>query len=144
MRSLIGSCTCLTRCQEYSTKMGICNNTQSQSRVIRVLIVNLCMLLSEKYLFLLQLSNSKRNKEISKSIDCLRPPPGFVFFALCDWSRKIAPPSESVILKSWSSSRLGHLSFPRFKQFACSYSEFSLANHNLHICFNWSQLLLWI
>lgn len=88
--------------------------------------------------------NYQTQKEMKKSIDCLRPPPGFVFLALCDWSRKIAPPSESVILKSWSSSRLGHLSFPCFKQFACSYSEFSLANHNFHLCFNWSQLLLWI
>lgn len=87
--------------------------------------------------------NYQTQKEMKKSIDCLRPPPGFVFLALCGWSRKIAPPSESVILKSWSSSRLGHLSFPCFKQFACSYSEFSLANHNFHLCFNWSQLLLW-
>ena len=48
------------------------------------------------------------------------------FASLCDWFRKLAPLSTNRMVK-WNQSRLGRPRFPRFGQFACSYSEFSLA-----------------
>ena len=50
----------------------------------------------------------------------------FAFASLCDWFRKLAPLSTNRMVK-WNQSRLGRPRFPRFGQFACSYSEFSLA-----------------
>ena len=47
--------------------------------------------------------------------------------SLCDWSRKLAPLSQPIRLKPKTNRDLVTHVFPRFKQFACLYFEFSLA-----------------
>lgn len=54
------------------------------------------------------------------------------FTSKCDWSRKLAPHSQSVNFKS-KAQWLGHSRFPRFMQFACFYSECSLAPRDVFL-----------
>ena len=58
------------------------------------------------------------------------------FASLCDWFRKLAPSPQPIRCD------LVARVFPRFRQFVCIYSEFSLANDDVYPCGDWPLLLI--
>ena len=62
---------------------------------------------------------------------------GAVFKWVCDWTRKFAPLSQPIRYN------LVARVFPRFRQFSCFYSEFSLALNGISLSSDWQLWLIW-
>ena len=67
----------------------------------------------------------------------------FYITMLCDWSKKLAPPSQPIRCKTKNNRDPVTCIFPRFKQLACFHFEFSFANDNVNLSSDWSLGLLW-
>ena len=59
----------------------------------------------------------------------------FCFTSLCDWSRKLVSQSQPIKCKTKTKHDLVTRVFPRFKEVACFYSVFSLANNHGNLFF---------
>ena len=74
---------------------------------------------------------------VSKVIrDCT----GFALLStLCDWSRKLAPPSQPIRCKSKTNRDLVTRVFPRSRPVTCIDFEFSLAPSEIFLCSDWTS-----
>ena len=61
----------------------------------------------------------------------------FCFTSLCDWSRKLVSQSQPIKCKTKTKHDLVTRVFPRFKEVACFYSVFSLANNHGNLFSDW-------
>ena len=61
---------------------------------------------------------------------------------LCNWSRKLAPPSQPTNAKLQPISTFVSHVFPRLKQVAWFYCEFSLVDDDVNLRFDWWLWLL--
>ena len=61
---------------------------------------------------------------------------------LCNWSRKLAPPSPPTNAKLQPISTFVSCVFPRLKQVAWFYCEFSLVDDDVNLRFDWWLWLL--
>ena len=59
----------------------------------------------------------------------------FCFTSLCDWSKKLVSQSQPIKCKTKTKHDLVTRVFPRFKEVACFYSVFSLANNHGNLFF---------
>ena len=57
------------------------------------------------------------------------------FTAFCDWSRKLAPPSQPIRCKTKTNLNLVTRIFPHLRLVTCIYFEFSLCSHWLLVKF---------
>ena len=67
----------------------------------------------------------------------------FCFTVLCEWSRKLAPPSKPIRYKTKTNRDLVTRVFPRLRPVTCVYFDFSLAPSDIFVCSNWPLWLLW-
>ena len=67
----------------------------------------------------------------------------FCFTVLCDWSRKLAPPSQLIRCKTKTNRDLVACVFPRLRPVKCVYFELSLAPCDTYLCSDWPLRLLW-
>ena len=67
----------------------------------------------------------------------------FCFTLLCEWSRKLAPPSKPIRYKTKTNRDLVTRVFPRLRPVTCVYFDFSLAPSDIFVCSNWPLWLLW-
>ena len=67
----------------------------------------------------------------------------FCFTVLCEWSRKLAPPSKPIRYKTKTNRDLVTRVFPRLRLVTCVYFDFSLAPSDILVCSNWPLWLLW-
>ena len=67
----------------------------------------------------------------------------FCFTLLCEWSRKLAPPSKPIRYKTKTNRDLVTRVFPRLRPVTCVYFDFSLAPSDIFVCSNWPLGLLW-
>ena len=61
----------------------------------------------------------------------------FFFTVLCEWSRKLAPPSKPIRYKTKTNRDLVTRVFPRLRPVTCVYFDFSLAPSDIFVCSNW-------
>ena len=61
----------------------------------------------------------------------------FCFTSLCDWSKKLVSQSQPIKCKTKTKHDLVTRVFPRFKEVACFYSVFSLANNHGNLFSDW-------
>ena len=61
----------------------------------------------------------------------------FCFTLLCEWSRKLAPPSKPIRYKTKTNRDLVTRVFPRLRPVTCVYFDFSLAPSDIFVCSNW-------
>ena len=67
----------------------------------------------------------------------------FCFTVLCEWSRKLAPPSKPIRYKTKTNRDLVTRVFPRLRPVTCVYFDFSLAPSDIFVCSNWPLWFLW-
>ena len=65
------------------------------------------------------------------------------FTVLCEWFRKLAPPSKPIRYKTKTNRDLVTRVFPRLRPVTCVYFDFSLAPSDIFVCSNWPLRLLW-
>ena len=61
----------------------------------------------------------------------------FCFTVLCEWSRKLAPPSKPIRYKTKTNRDLVTRVFPRLRSVTCVYFDFSLASSDVFVCSDW-------
>ena len=61
----------------------------------------------------------------------------FWFTMHCDWSRKLAPPSQPIRCKTKTNHDLVTHVFPRLSPVTCVYFEFLLAPSDIFLCSDW-------
>ena len=66
----------------------------------------------------------------------------FFLTLLCDWPRELAPYSTNR-MQNYKQPPLDHLRFPALHAVCLFHFEFSLANDNVNLCYDWSPGLLW-
>ena len=73
--------------------------------------------------------------------NCVENNPGldwFCFTTLCDWSRKLAPPSQPIRCKTKTNRDLVTHVFPRLRlPVTCAFFEFPLAPCDIYLCYDW-------
>ena len=61
---------------------------------------------------------------------------------LSDWSKKLTPSSQPIRYRTKNKRGMVIRVFPRFKKLACFNFEFSLANDDVNLSYDWSLELL--
>ena len=61
----------------------------------------------------------------------------FCFTTLCDWSRKLAPPSQPIRYKTKTNHDLVTRVFPRLRLVTCIYFRFSLVRSDIYLRSDW-------